>query len=170
MVNAVASQPSPENAPASKLKDFKVADPQFILSADPTTSVEEMENVIWQGIGGHEILSLARRDLIDGKNINYNLISGLKQLFEEYNPKTILAIENSAPLYFNAFGIKFELYLPSLKILNRVDPDLKNPVTIDKNNEVSIYFMNIKDSYDVEIQSLSAQEVLRDTIYGEGIL
>jgi len=172
MINAIANQPSPQNVLINKLKNFKIADPQFVLSVDPASSPEEMENLIWQGIGGHEILSLARRDLVDGKNINYELISGLIQLSQEYSPKTIMSIENSSPLYFNAFGIRFDLYLPSPQNLEGLGiiPPLKNPISIDDKNNITIYVLNVKDSYEVEVQSLTAEEVLRDTIYGEGNL
>jgi hypothetical protein len=168
LVNAVANQPAPPTPPSGGQKNFKVADPQFVLSADPTASTEEMENAIWQAIGGHEIISLARRDLIDGKNINYSLISELQKLFAEYNPKTIISIENATPLYFNNFGIRFEQYVPSQRLLSETVEGLKNPISIDDKNNITIYVSNIKDSYDVEIQSITAQEVLRDTIYGEG--
>jgi hypothetical protein len=167
MVNAVANQPEPNNSLVTKLENFKIADPQYVLSTD-LTNPEDLENSILQNIGGHEIISLARRDLIDGKNINYSLVSGLKKLFQEYNPKTIISIQNGTPLYFNAFGIKFDLHLPSPQILNRIVPGLNNPVYLDENNNIIIYVTNIKDSYDVEVQSLNAKEVLRDTIYGEG--
>jgi hypothetical protein len=166
MVDAVANQPSPNNA-VNRLDRFKIADPQFILSADPAATVEEMQNVLWQGIGGHEIISLARRDLVDGKNISYELISGLQKLFAEYNPKTIISIENASPLYFQNFGIRFESYLPSQQALSSIGDGLENPVEIDENNNIIIYVSNIKDSYDVEIQSIGAEELLRDTIYGE---
>lgn len=164
MVDAVANQPEPVSN--NIIDSLKIADPQFILSTDPAATIEEMQNVLWQSIGGHEIISLARRDLVDGKNINYQLISDLQKLFAEYNPKTIASIENSTPLYFNKFGIKFEKYLPSEYDLAAIDPNLKNPVSIDVNNNITIYVSNIKDSYDIEVQSITSEEVFRDTIYG----
>lgn len=168
MVDAVANQPEPESK-SIRFSDIKVADPQYILSIDPAATIEEMQNTLWQNIGGHEIISLARRDLVDGKNINYNLISDLSKLFAEYNPKTILSIENSSPLYFNAFGIKFEKYLPSIDDLHKIDPALDNPISVDGYNNITIYVSNIKDSHEVEVQSLTAAELLRDTIYLEGV-
>ena len=167
MVEAVANQPSPEFRLASKLDSFRVADPQYILSTDPAATIEEMENVLFQNVGGHEIISLARRDLIDGKNINYQIIADLAKLSAEYNSKTIASIENISPLYFNKFGIKFENYLPSDTALTQIDPELKNPVTINQTtNNITIYVANIRDSYEVEVQSLTAESILRDTIYG----
>lgn len=167
MVDAVANQPAPEFRPASKLESFKVADPQYILSIDPATTIEEMENVLFQNVGGHEIISLARRDLVDGKNINYNIIADLPKLFAEYNSKTIASIENISPLYFNKFGIKFENYLPSDLALSRISTGLQNPVTIDPvTNNITIYVANMRDSYEVEVQAITSEELFRDTIYG----
>jgi hypothetical protein len=168
LVNPVANQPEPSSGNRQKLDAFKIADPQYILSTDPAATIEEMQNTLWQGIGGHEIISLARRDLVDGKNINYGLISDLQQLFTEYNPKTIASIENASPLYFNNFGIIFESYLPSESDLSQIDPFLENPVTLGENNTITIYVSNIKDSYEVEVQSLTSQGLFRDTIYEEG--
>ena len=90
MVDAVANQPDPSIRPVSKLEKFKIADPQYILSVDPTATVEEMTNTLWQNIGGHEIISIVRRDLVDGSNTNYGRISELQKLFIEFNPQTIV--------------------------------------------------------------------------------
>ena len=168
MVESVANQPSPNTENRQRMDAFKIADPQYILSTDPAATIEEMQNTLWQGIGGHEIISLARRDLVDGKNISYGLISDLQQLFIEYNPKTIASIENASPLYFNSFGITFDSYLPSEADLAQIDQFLKNPVTLGVNNTITIYVSNIEDSYEIEVESLTSEKIFRDTIYEEG--
>ena len=165
MVDAVANQPESAGGARFDIDKFKIADPQYIISVDPAATIEEMQNTLWQNIGGHEIISLARRDLVNGKRISYQIIADLQKLEAEYNPKTIVSIENSSPLYFNTLGIKFEKYLPSEDALQAVDPNLDNPVTIDDNNNITIYVSNIKDSYEVEVQSITSEELLRDTIY-----
>ena len=166
MVNPVANQPSPEYFPTSKLSRFKIADPQYILSVDPASTIEEMQNTLWQGIGGHEIISIVRRDLVDGSNKDYGLIFDLQKLFAEYNPKTILLIENSSPLYFNKFGIKFEKYLPAEKLLRAVSENLQNPIELDSEGNVVIYVQNLDSSFEVQVQSITAKESFRDTMYG----
>jgi hypothetical protein len=165
MVDAVANQPNSLNGNTFKLDRFKIADPQYIISTDPAATIEEMQNTLWQNIGGHEIISLARRDLVSGKRISYQIIADLQKLDSEYSPKSIISIENSSPFYFNNFGIKFEKYLPSEDALQTVDPNLSNPITINANNDITIYVSNIKDSYEVEVQSIASEELLRDTIY-----
>ena len=100
MVDAVANQPNSLNENTFKLDRFKIADPQHIVSTDPAANVEEMQNTLWQNIGGHEIISLARRDLVSGKRISYQIIADLQKLDSEYNPRSIISIENSSPILF----------------------------------------------------------------------
>lgn len=167
MVDAVANQPSKERPP-SPLKQFKIADPQYYFSVDPPATIEEMENAIWQQIGGNEIISLVRRDLIDGTNPNYSIISDLQELYAQYNPKSIIRIDGSAAFFKDSFGIIFERYLPSTESLLEISENIVNPVNIEQSSEgqdIVIYVADLPDSYEVEIHSISAGEILRDTIY-----
>ncbi len=165
MVNSVANQPDPQLRPVSKVSSFKIADPQYIISSDPASTIEDMQNTLWQGIGGHEILSIVRRDLVDGSNSDYQLIFNLSELYAQYNPKTIMALQDNSDLYFDAFGIKFEKYVPSQQSLEGIATGLESPVILDENNNIVIYISNIPDNYSVEVQTITSQEVLRDTIY-----
>lgn len=168
MVDSIPNRPSSEN-PYFSQRDasVKTADPQFFVISDSTATIEELENALWQNIGGHEIISLSRRDLVDGKNLDYTLINNLRQLSEEYDPKTLFAIEDTSVKYFNKFGLKFENFLPSDQSLEEISAGLRSPVVMDEDGNVVIYVKNIKDNQEVEIQAIAADELLRDTIYEE---
>lgn len=166
MVNAIANQP--ERRPASPISRFKVADPQYILSTDPESTVEDMENALWQQIGGHEIISLIRREMVDGTNKNYSIISDLEDLAREYFSQNIIPIKNTSELYFNSFNIIFNNYLPSEESLASLSVPQINPVGVEQTDnafEVYVYVADIADSMEVEVQSISVNEVLHDTIY-----
>lgn len=166
MISSSARQPMPEDSYSPKRDESVLSsEPQFFVGVDPTATVEEMENAIWQNIGGHEIISLVRRDLVDGTNLDYSLIGNLRKLFQEYNPLTIFSIENSSAIIFQRFGIKLEKYIPSATALARISADLTIPVARDENGKVVIYVSNIRDDQEVEVQILGSQRVLRDTIY-----
>jgi hypothetical protein len=166
LVSAIPNQPEPGNPYYSQRDNStKTGDPQFFVLTDPAATVEEMENAIWQNIGGHEIISLARRDLVDGINLDYNLINNLKSLQEEYNPQTIFPIEDIITKYFERFGLKFQDFVPDPESLSRIDDGIDSPVILDDNGDIVIYVKNIKDNQEVEIQILGSQELLRDTIY-----
>lgn len=166
MIESFAKQPDPSDSYSAKRDESVLSsEPQFFVGLDPAATIEEMENAIWQNIGGHEIISLVRRDLVDGINLDYSLVSNLKRLFQEYNPLTIFSIENSASVIFQRFGIKLEKYVPSPRKLFQVQPGLTVPVARDSEGQVVIYVQNIRDDQEVEAQILGSQRILRDTIY-----
>lgn len=166
MVSAIPNQPELVEPYFSQRDDStKTGDPQFFVLTDSAFTVEDLENAIWQNIGGHEIISLARRDLVDGQNLDYKLINNLKDLQEEYNPKTIFPIEDIITKYFDRFGLKFENFLPSSEALSRIDDGIDQPVVLDDDNNIVVYVKNIKENQEVEIQVLGSEALLRDTIY-----
>lgn len=168
MVNSTPLVPDELEPYYSRRDDStKNADPQFFVVADPASTVEDMENAIWQNIGGHEIISLARRDLVDGINLDYTLINNLKELQQEYNPKTIFAIEDVATTTFKRFGLSFANFLPTVEELEAIQEGLSSPVVLDDSGNIVIYVKNIRDDQEVEAQIISSEELLRDTIYGE---
>jgi len=166
LVSAIPNQPELVEPYFSQRDDStKTGDPQFFVLTDSAFTVEDLENAIWQNIGGHEIISLARRDLVDGQNLDYKLINNLKDLQEEYNPKTIFPIEDIITKYFDRFGLKFENFLPSSEALSRIDDGIDQPVVLDDDNNIVVYVKNIKENQEVEIQVLGSEALLRDTIY-----
>lgn len=166
MVSSIPNQPEIVNPYFSgKDNSVKTGDPQFFVLTDSAATVEEMENAIWQNIGGHEIISLARRDLLEGKNLDYKLINNLKDLQEEYNPKTLFPIEDVINKYFEKFGLSFQNFLPTSEQLLRIEDGLDSPVVLDEENNVVIYVRNVKDNQEVDVQIMASQELLRDTIY-----
>lgn len=164
--DSVARQPKTTDSYSTK-RDSSVlsGEPQFFVGLDPAVTVEEMENAIWQNIGGHELISLVRRDLIDGINLDYSLVSNLKKLFQEYNPQTIFSIENVSANFFARFGIKLEKHIPSTEELALIDEEITQPVVLDQNGSIVIYLSNLSDDKEVEVQILNSSDILRDTIY-----
>jgi hypothetical protein len=167
MVNPIANQPTPNRVYSTKRDDAVLSsEPQFFVGIDPAATVEDMENAIWQNIGGHEIISLVRRDLVDGININYSLINNLKKLREEYNPQTIFSIDNVSLNFFSRFGLKLEDYVPSTKILSQISEGLESPVSQNiQGKGLAIYVANISDDQEVEVQIINSEKIFRDTIY-----
>jgi hypothetical protein len=166
MVNPIANQPIPQRDYSTKNDNSVLpSEPQFFLGVDPTSRIEDMENAIWQNIGGHEIISLVRRDLVDGINTNYSLVSNLRKLREEYNPQTIFSIENVASNFFEKFGIRLETHVPSVRSLSNIKKGLTSPVTLENDGSIAIYVANPLEDQEVEVQVITSRNVFRDTIY-----
>jgi hypothetical protein len=139
----------------------KIAIPGYILFDDGAISIEQMTDMVFQDIGGQEIISLARNDLINGQNIVYQPIKNLTSLYFQYNPQNIVALQQTSEVYFENFPIKLELYIPTVGTgpngeIVYVDPDTGNVV---------INTINMTAQERVEVQILKNGQVISDTIY-----
>lgn len=173
-LSAVAAIPSPSE---SKEDDsVKIATPDLILSNDEVTQIEVMTDLIFEDIGGYELATISRHDLVNGQNIIYTPIKNLTDLYLQYNPNNILRLQSSDS-YFKSLSLSIFNHLPVCGTgydLVGTDPDLtkrtKVPncksVYIDPiTGDLVINFINIKENEQVEVEILSAGNIFDDTIY-----
>lgn len=72
---------------------IKQADPDIILDPEIDTSGDYIVERFFEELGGTELITLSRYDLIDGINVTYNPIANLSQLRRRFNPNNIIAID-----------------------------------------------------------------------------
>lgn len=169
-IPAVPSMPTGEKRTGSKFSSvqnfsssMRVASPDIILFDSEALPIELMTDLIFENIGGREILNISRSDIVNGQKIIYQPIKNLAQINLRYNPLNILAVQNASDKLFRGFSIEFGNYVPSVG--NGVSGQ---PVYFDANNgDLVVDLVNIKDGDEVEIQILSAGDILDDTIYIE---
>lgn len=83
-----------------------------ILFDDDSVPVEVMLDLIFEDIGGQELINIARNDTINGQNIVYNPIKNATILYQEYNPNNILTLQATSDKYFSNYSIKLENKIP----------------------------------------------------------
>ena len=91
----------------------KTATTDIILFDDQSTSVESMADLIFENIGGQELVNIARNDTINGQDISYQPIKNIKSLQQAYNPNNILGIQKTSDKYFAGFPISFDQKFPN---------------------------------------------------------
>ena len=110
--NISATPPNTTNsyAPASATKpaQVKTASIDTVLFNDDEVSPELMEKLIFENIGGHELINIARNDIVNGQDISYQPIKNLSSLQQQYNPNNILGLQSTSDKYFANFAIKLE--------------------------------------------------------------
>jgi len=104
-VNSVSNQAQPSPT--------KTAPIDTILFNDDSMSIEIMTDLIFEDIGGHELINIARNDIINGQEISYTPIKNLGLLQQRYNPNNILGLQATSEKYFANFAIKFEEKVPT---------------------------------------------------------
>lgn len=123
----------------------KTATPDIVLFDDSTVPVEIMSDLIFENIGGQELINISRNDLINGVNVQYQPISNLVSLNQQYKPDNILNMQNTSNKYFAGYAIKFEEKVP--KVGTSV-----NPVYFDDLGNLVVESVNLNSDEQIEIE------------------
>lgn len=149
---------------------IKVATPDIILLKEQILGPEVMADLVFESIGGQEIISIARSDMINGQNVVYQPIKNITSLNYQYNPQNILSLQKTDKDLFKNFAIDLSRKIPNCGdgfILTEDGTVLTceyvyiDPITED----LVIDLVNILPSEEVQVQSVAAVTVLNDTIY-----
>jgi hypothetical protein len=113
MVSATPQTPASTSVsnkmPANPVKTAPI---DTVLFNDDSMSIEIMADLIFEDIGGHELINIARNDIINGQQISYTPIKNLGLIQQKYNPNNILGLQATSEKYFANFPIKFEEKVP----------------------------------------------------------
>jgi len=127
-----------------------------------------MTDLLFEEIGGQEIISIARNDIVNGQDVSYNLVGNLNGLERKYNSKNIFSLPDTIEKYFSNFSIRFGTHVPEdgtgpngerVYIITDQNSPFRGDLVIDVIN------MEINERVDVEV--LREGGALSDTIYTE---
>ena len=183
-LSSVAAIPDPLEKDAND--GVKVATPDLILKDADVIDVDIMTDLIFEDIGGYELATISRHDLVNGQEVIYSPIKNLTDLYSQYNPNNILRIQSSDS-YFDSLSLPIYTRIPicgtGYDISPPPPPDddpeyeekdlnkwIKTPncksVYIDKiTGDLVINLINTKPGEQVEVEVLSAGNIFDDTIY-----
>lgn len=87
------SAPPPPPPPPPQATTFSVKIPEAsLVEYNPETLPQELiTDLLFEDVGGQELINIARYDTIDGQNVSYSLIRNLSVLNRKFNPNNILA-------------------------------------------------------------------------------
>jgi hypothetical protein len=90
----------------------KTATKDIILFDDESVPIALMTDLIFEDIGGQELLNIARRDTVNGQRISYQPIKNLSSIEQQYNPNNIIGLQSTSDKYFANFPIKLDNKIP----------------------------------------------------------
>lgn len=160
-VESTPNLPSTSPNTDSGNNGVKVARPDIILFDDETTPIEIMTDLIFENIGGQELINILRSDIINGQNVSYQPIKNLTNLYFQYNPQNILALQDTDSNYFKKFPINFASKVPYCG----TGPDCAIVYIDSETSNLIINVVNLGRDEQVEVSIISDGEVLDDTIY-----
>lgn len=177
-IGPVPPTPKPVDTPPTVIsKDVRVATPDIILFDDSAVPIDVMTDLIFEDIGGQELINLSRNDLVGGQNVIYHPVKNLSNIFLQYNPQNILQTQDTANVLFNNYTIKLEDRLLTdqdlvaynndiLKIYDKAQY-ITSPVYLDPTTgDLVVLLSNLSNDEQVEIQLLSNGTEFNDILYG----
>ena len=157
--DATSPQPS-NNSTSAAYSAVKVATPDLFVFKDDVLPEQLMVDLIFEDIGGHELITLSRNDLISGQTISYQPIKNISSLYLQYNPQNILNLQDTSVTIFKNFPIKIEKSLPS----SGTGPDGKT-VYLNASGDLVIEVVNLEPDEQIDVQILISGDRLSGTIY-----
>lgn len=145
---------------ARALADVKIATPDLIIQDTTSTPIDLMTELIFEDIGGQEILDIARHDTVNGQPVAYSPVKRLDIIDFQYSPNNIIGLSPNSSSFFLNFPIKLENNLPSFS--ENSDQLIYFDETI---NSIVINLINVRPTEFVQVQVLSSGKLRDDTIY-----
>jgi hypothetical protein len=162
----------------------KIATPDLIIFGDELMNIETMTDLIFEDIGGYELSTISRHDLVNGQRVSYSPIKNLTDLYLQYNPNNIIRLQSSDS-YFKSLSFSIFDRLPECGTGYTISPPLSNPQEQDKTkwtktpNCKSVYIdpitgdlvinlINTMNDEQLEVQVLTSGDVFSDTIHSGG--
>jgi hypothetical protein len=142
----------------------KTAPIDTVLFEDSGMSIEIMTDLIFEDIGGHELLSISRNDIINGQQVSYSPIKNLGLIQQRYNPNNILKLQSTSETYFANFAIKFEEKVP----LEGNGPDGANVYIEEETGDLIIETINMNNDEQIEVQ-IAINGTIYEANFGETV-
>jgi hypothetical protein len=146
----------------SSTASVKPATPELIALSNPPLDIDIMAEMIFENIGGQELINISRNDIVNGQDVIYSPIKNLKDLYIQYNPNNIIKLESTSDNYFKNFTIKLEDKLP----LSGTGPNGEVVYVDSETGDLVINVSSLEADEQVDVQILNSGETLNGTIYG----
>mgnify|MGYP000627693556 CR=1 FL=1 len=153
--------PNTPGTQATTTASAKSSTPQYRIDLkDEELSEYMMTRLVFEDIGGEEVLSISRNDTVFGENLIYQPIKNMISLAQRYNSQNLLSLYGTAQSYFDNFLIKFSDKIPNVG--NGINGS--NVYIENSTGDLIIEVINMQDDEEVEVSIMVSGDILRDTI------
>jgi hypothetical protein len=168
----MAIDPTANQATTTWVSDFgrstpssstKIQPPNRVDLSSDGLAVEAMVEMVFQDIGGQELINISRADSINGQNIMYSIVKNLKNIMIDYNSNNIIKLIGTSDLYFKNFSIRLEERLAT----KGTGPNEETIYIESDTGNLVINLVNLEDEEQVEIEIINQGGYFDDTITSE---
>lgn len=151
-----ATPPTPSNSglniSAFSVNPVLTAPIDTILYNEEATPIEIMADLLFENIGGQELINIARNDTVNGQPVIYQPIKNLAAIQQQYNPNNIVSLQATSDKYFQNYSIKFESKVPNVGN----GPNGEHVYIDPETGDLVIDVINIQDGEQVQVEITSS--------------
>jgi hypothetical protein len=148
----LSSGGSSTDTDSSATAAIKTAPIDTVQFVDEALSAELLLELLFEDVGGQELLTIARNDTVNGQSVVYQPFKNLGILQEIYNPSNLLRLQETSDKLFSNFTINLRDKIPKVgNGLNGANYYLDLAA-----GDGIIEFINLKPDEQIEIQIASA--------------
>ena len=126
----------------------KTAPIDTILFDEEAVPIQIMSDLIFENIGGQELINIARNDTVNGQQIIYQPIKNLTQIQQQYNPNNIVSLQATSDKYFQNFSIKFDTKVPT----QGGGPNGEHVYIDPETGELVVEAVNLSEDEQIEVE------------------
>jgi hypothetical protein len=123
--------PAPPPAPllptfipiTSSITAIKQAPIDTVVFNEDTVSIQQLTELLYEQIGGMELINISREDTVSGQDVIYSPISNIGSIWGQFNPNNVIAVGSSFDTFFSRFAIDLILRGMNIPYFNE-DGDL----------------------------------------------
>jgi len=145
---------------STQTNSTKVALPNAVDELSDPLAYTAMYELIFQDIGGQELINISRSDAINGQNIMYSIVKNLKNIMLDYNSNNIIKLGGTSDTLFKNFSIRLEDKLPKYGY----GTNGTNVYLEEYTGDIVINLVNIEDEEQIEIEIINQGVYYDDTI------
>jgi hypothetical protein len=110
-------------------------------------SAEGIANLLFEQIGGIELISMVRRDTVEGQNPYYTVISNLSNIKKEFDPTQIISRQKPNQSFFDIYSIDINSKIP-------------NDLYLERNNLTNFFYTDTNGDFVIELDNMLVDEVV----------
>lgn len=157
-----------ETEVADVSESIKVATPDLIVFDPNATSADAMADLIFENIGGEELIEISRSDLINSANVIFPRIKNVVRVVPQSAIDQMAGYADTADDDTNNYPLTLSQYVPTKYIFDEENQQfiVVDPVEIDQaTGSVIIETVNMTPDLQIEVQFVANAKLFDDTIY-----
>jgi hypothetical protein len=111
-ISAIPNIPEKRISSAVIDSSVRIATPDLIQTGEEPFPIELITNLLFEQVGGQEIINIARNDIINGQSISYSLIGRIDTVQKLYNTSNMFKLSGTIKEFFANFAIRFSVHVP----------------------------------------------------------